>query len=187
MENYCLTYITGNKHKFETAQRFLKLQGIEITQEELGIDEIQSDSIEEVAQDKAKKAYDLLKKPLFVSDSGWYVAALKGFPGPYMKYMNQWFSPEDFVNLWSKYQDREVVLRQALIYIDEDQIKTFIYDSPGIILNEIRGQTGIPSDRVISLSHTGLSIAEEKEGKGFSITGEEKLWEEFVNWLKANQ
>lgn len=104
-----------------------------------------------------------------------------------MKYMNQWFSPEDFVNLWSKYQDREVVLRQALIYIDEDQIKTFIYDSPGIILNEIRGQTGIPSDRVISLSHTGLSIAEEKEGKRFSITGEEKLWEEFVNWLKANQ
>lgn len=67
MGNDCLTYITGNKHKFETAQRFLKLQGIEITQEELGIDEIQSDSIEEVAQDKAKKAYDLLKNPCLLA------------------------------------------------------------------------------------------------------------------------
>ena len=184
MPNNTLFYITGNKHKFETAKVFLQSKGIKISQRELEIAEIQSDSIEEVAEDKAKKAFEIIKEPLFVSDSGWDIPALKGFPGPYMKYINQWFEPEDFINLLKNYQNREIILKQALVYVDEGQTKIFTHNSRGIILSEVMGKSGVPSDRVISLSKNGLSIADEKDKKGFSIEGEEKLWNDFSSWLK---
>jgi XTP/dITP diphosphohydrolase len=181
-----LQYITGNSSKFSTAQAHLAAEEIGIVQQDLEIAEIQSDSIEEIALDKAQKAFAKLNSPLFVNDSGWIIPALNGFPGPYMKYMNHWFTSEDFLNLLNDYQDRSVILRQVIVYIDGTDTKIITHDIKGRFLDKPYPGKGRPSDRVISLSVDGMSLVEEEEKKSYQIDAAKVLWQEFASWLKQN-
>jgi len=62
-------YVTGNDHKFKDAKRYAKEFGINLIQKKLNIKEIQSNSIEKIAKDKAKQVFNILKHPLIVNDS----------------------------------------------------------------------------------------------------------------------
>lgn len=179
-----LVYVTGNKGKFLSAQLALEKFNIELEQVELDIPEPQSDSIEDVAIAKAKLAYEKLQKPLFVNDSGWFVTALNGFPGPYMKYINHWFTAQDFLNLMSGHANKELILKQVVVFIDGKNLKVFENDMVGRFLEEVRGE-GRPSDCVITLSDDGLSLV-EREKKGFGHTSESTLWKDFASWVKEN-
>lgn len=182
-----LLYVTGNPKKFEDANDLMKSFDIHLEQAVLDIPEIQSDSAEEITLDKAKKAFEIVKKPLFVNDSSWLIPALNGFPGPYMKYINQWFTSQDFISLMSGYDNREIILRDLIVYIDIIETKVFNSDVRGKILKEIRGSKGRPSDGVISLSASGLSLVEEAEKGSFLLEPEKKLWEEFAFWLRKRK
>jgi XTP/dITP diphosphohydrolase len=179
-----LTYITGNEGKLKTAQTFLSKFEIEIVGLKLPINEIQSESIEEISQDKAKKAFALANKPIFVNDTGWYIEALGGFPGPFMAFINKWLQPQDLLSLMSNQSNRTVVMKQVVTYKDQNIIKTFEYDSKGVILPELRGNTGNMVDKIISLSESGLSIAQEKDNGNYQFNFEKHLWNEFGEWIK---
>lgn len=179
-----LYYITDNQSKFLTAQNILQKHDIDLEQMALEIAEIQAATTKEVAQDKAVRAFELVKKPLLVSDHGWLVDTLKGFPGPYMRYINNWFGPEDFLALMEHHTDREVILRQDLIYIDEKTTKSFSYDLKGYILREAKGELGTNWDKVVCLTKDGKSIAETREqsGKRSILLDEPEPWPSFAQW-----
>ena len=85
-----IRYITSNPHKIESANRNLSSFNITVEGIKLeNIQEIQTDNIEEISINKAKQAYSQINKPLIVSDSGWSIPALNGFPGPLMAYVNR--------------------------------------------------------------------------------------------------
>src|SRR3989344_8620350 len=94
-----LYFITGNKNKFEFAEKFFKKSEannyFNLIQLAVSTPEIQSDSVEQIALYSAQWAYDQLKKPVIKSDAGLYIEALRGFPGPFMKYINDWLSQGD--------------------------------------------------------------------------------------------
>ena len=50
-------------------------------------DEIQSDSLKEIAQTSAINAFKRSRLPIFVEDAGLFIDALSGFPGPYAAYV----------------------------------------------------------------------------------------------------
>src|SRR5258708_1314128 len=131
-----LTFVTSNQSKLKTAQRQLESFGITIKNESLDLLEIQSDNIEEVAKFKAKHAFEILKQPLIVTDHGWNYKALRGFPGAYMKEINQWLTAQDIINMMKPYQDKEVTLTESLCYIDEKNLKTFSHNFKGIFLDQ---------------------------------------------------
>lgn len=179
-----LHYVTGNKKKFGSATEFLTPLGIIIKQVDLDTPEIQSSSVEEIITDKVNKAFAKINAPLFVNDSIWQISALNGFPGPYMKFINKWFTPEDFLNLMDGKNNRDVVLKQVIAYKDSKNFKIFTHECKGKILYEVRGNSGIPSDRVISMSNNGMSISQTQELGTFALENEKQLWEEFASWLK---
>lgn len=178
-----VNYITGNEGKLKTAQKFLEKYSIEVIQKRLDIKEIQSESIEEISIDKAQKAFQILKEPLFVNDTGWYIEALNGFPGPFMAFINKWLQTEDILSLMQNHTNRKITMRQVFTYKDKDSIKTFTHDVSGTVLTEIRGNTGNMVDRIISLSPNGLSISEEKDNGNFEFDFEKQIWSEFGEWL----
>lgn len=91
--------------------------------------EIQSESVEEIAAFSARWAADTLKKQVVVSDGGCYIEALNGFPGPFIKYINKWFSAEDMLNLMKNKKNRRVVWKDCLAYCEPGKkSKTFICD-----------------------------------------------------------
>ena len=115
-----IKYVTGNRLKIDYAHNKLKDFGIVLEQVVLDIQEIQSDDKFGVATDKAKKAFEIIQEPLFITDTFWEIPALNGFPGAFMKYVNKWFTPQDFLNLMNNKTDRRVLCYDQIVYIDKD-------------------------------------------------------------------
>lgn len=137
-----ITFVTGNDRKLASAQIICKSAGIELSSKNVDIDEIQSDDPEAIIRDKATKAFEVCGgKPIVVVDDSWDIPALNGFPGPYMKYMNQWLKPEDFLRLMDGIHDRRIFMHQYLAYQDEDEQVIFNVTIPGTILTEPRGKS----------------------------------------------
>ena len=181
-----ISYLTGNLGKLENAQKFFKEYDIQVEQLTSKIEEIQSGDSLEIAIAKAKNAFAKEQKPLFINDATWIIPALRGFPGPFMKYINQWFEPIDFVHLMQGKDDRRIILRDSIVYIDKEGHTIFTHDHEGVILEEVaQYEYKHPTDVIISLSKSKKSIAEEKGNGNFFIEDEDIVWKKFANWLQT--
>ncbi|HYH75306.1 MAG TPA: non-canonical purine NTP pyrophosphatase [Candidatus Saccharimonadales bacterium] len=178
-----ITFVTGNAHKLSAAQRICSQFGVDIAQAELDIVEIQGETGEPIARDKAQKAYDILQKPLVVTDDTWMIPALGGFPGPYMKSVNHWFGPQQWLDLTARLQDKTVILRQIAVYQDEHGQQLFTYDITGRILDEARGPEDSSNECVVSFNDEGLSSAEMRVLGRSPIGNHQTVWHEFAPWL----
>ena len=182
--NKTIAYVTGNHEKFLTAQKYFEPLGINLVQKQLDIVEIQSDKVEDISLDKAQKAFDVLGQPLFVNDTSWMIESLGGFPGPYMRYINVWFSSLDWQVLLKRHANKPIILRQAIVYIDDKGNKILTHDAVGKILPAPKGSdkwTGF--DQIVSMVFSGESLAEIHEKQGYSIDGELPLWEKLSQYL----
>lgn len=177
-------YITGNRYKFKNAKGYADKIGFDLVQKELRIKEIQSDSIENIVKDKAKQAFEVLKRPLIVSDSGWSIPSLKGFPGPYMHYINQWFKAEDFLNLMKRKKDKSIILEHIICAISSKGSKLFKQIIRGKFINHPKG-IGLSSDRVVVLGKSKHTIA-QTQGNNKESVDDTNLWEKAYQWLKIN-
>jgi len=78
-----IAFITGNAHKVMEASEILSGSGIRLRQMDLELEEPQADDVCDVAMACALRGASMLRRPVLVEDSGLFVSALGGFPGPY--------------------------------------------------------------------------------------------------------
>ncbi len=175
---------TGNKHKFALAQSAFAKHGINLEQIILDIDEIQGEDAELIVRDKAAKAFAAVGKPVLVTDDSWSIPALGGFPGAYMKSMNHWFTPDDFIRLTNTLTDKTIILQQYLIYQNEYETVLFRHDVPGVVLGEPRGNEGPPISKVVALRGSRYSIAETyDEGIVGDAQGDKDAYHQAAAWF----
>lgn len=182
-----LLCVTSNKHKFDIGRRAFGKFGIELTQRVFDLDEIQGEDAERIIRDKARRAFEQVNEPLIVTDDSWSIPTLNGFPGPYMKSINHWFTPKDFVRLTKDLADKTIVLNQFIAYQDAYETVIFSSDITGTLLSEERGIEGPPIMKVVSLQgDNGLSIAERyDQGVERDITGTNDAWHQVAEWYAA--
>ena len=140
MPKATMIFVTGNKYKFKIAKQALEKISlkIEISQRKLDVPEIQSDSVEAVANFSARWASGVLKKPTVVSDGGCYIEALGGFPGPFVKYINKWLSAKDILRLMDGRKNRRVLWKDCLAYcISGQQPISFVSHFEGALAGRI--------------------------------------------------
>ncbi len=113
-----LNFITRNQKKLATATRILKKYNIKVKNIKLETPEIQADDSEEVAKYSAKWAAEKLQKPVVVSDVGWQIPALNGFPGVYMKYAATILGNTGFLKLMEDKKDRTIIFKEVLAYCE---------------------------------------------------------------------
>lgn len=178
-----LFYITSNKEKIAVAQKYLSPFGIEVEQKNHDFIELQSESIQQIAEYKAQQAFEYFKHPLLINDAGWYITALNGFPGPYMKYINEWLTAKDILQLMNGKENREVFYTEVFCYIDEHHMKTFTGTAKGQVLMEEKGK-GVPSWQIFSLTNSGKSIAECWE-EGIDPVDRYETWNELAQYIKS--
>lgn len=111
-----LVFVTGNELKFKVAQQALQDSGVSLIQKALDTPEIQNTRVEEIAEWSAVWASQLLDQPVVVTDAGYYIDALNGFPGPFIKFVNEWFTVQDYLNLMRNKLNRCVVAQDCLAY-----------------------------------------------------------------------
>lgn len=179
-------FVTSNARKFQNAERILNSFDVSIQNKDVPLYEIQSDDIEKIVIHKAHQAFEIMNTPLLITDHGWSIPGLNGFPGPYMKYMNQWLSAQNFLDLTYPLTDRRIILNEVVCFIDRETYKLFNKTHEGTLLKEIKGDPTLYPAMTISSFIPGISEAESiKEGKhSFDSTS---LWEEVATYLKERK
>lgn len=184
-----LICVTSNAVKFAIGEALLAQHNIKLSQIVLDIDEIQAEDPEVVIRDKAQKAYALAGHPVVVSDDSWSIPGLNGFPGPYMKSINHWFTPADFIRLTHELTDRTIILQQVLAYHDEHELVIFRSDIPGELTKEARGTAGPPIMKVVVLNgDADLTISQLYEQgiehEGTRLARLSGAWQQLAAWYE---
>ncbi|KAJ3282722.1 nucleoside triphosphate pyrophosphohydrolase ham1 [Borealophlyctis nickersoniae] len=80
-----LIFVTGNANKLREVQSILSTAPINLTSHKLDLTEIQG-TTQQVSTDKCRRAADILNGPVLTEDTALSFTALKGLPGPYIKW-----------------------------------------------------------------------------------------------------
>lgn len=115
-----LIFVTSNNKKYKIAESILKGKNISLSRRSIQLDELQTDDLLQIANSSAIQAFNRIGSMVAVTDVGFYIPALKGFPGPFVKYINQYLSSENLVNLMSGVHDREVIIKECLVIVKSE-------------------------------------------------------------------
>ena len=137
-------FATGNINKFNEARSILSPYGISVAMLRMKGDEIQSDSLKEIAQTSAVNAFKRTDLPIFVEDAGLFIDALSGFPGPYAAYVYKTIHNSGILKLMENAADRQAKFQSVIAYCDQTLCEPECFDgeSKGEITQSERKTTG---------------------------------------------
>jgi inosine triphosphate pyrophosphatase len=78
-------FATSNKGKLEEVQQILG-DRVQVSSVDIDLPELQGASAEEIAIEKAKMAFRLVRHPVLIEDTSLCFDAMGGLPGPYIKW-----------------------------------------------------------------------------------------------------
>ena len=144
-----ILFVTTNSNKVKEIETLLSDYHIAVEPAQIKKREIQSEELEEIAKESALSAYQLLKRPLFVEDSGLFIKALNGFPGPYSSYTYKKIGLDGILKLMSGQDDRDAEFVSQIAYVDQSGvIKLCRGVCEGIIAHEAKGSGGFGFDPI---------------------------------------
>ena len=133
-----LVFVSSNTHKFDEAKRILSTMKIDLTLFKTELEEIQSDSLVEIAKHKAIDAYTKVQKPIIIEDDGLFIDSLGGFPGPYSSYVYDTIGNKGIVKLLENDKVRDAKFMAIIVYCNGiDDVQLFESSIPGKISNII--------------------------------------------------
>jgi XTP/dITP diphosphohydrolase len=178
-----LIYVTKNKEKVETARRIFK-DKVDVKQITLDLIELQSVSPKEISESKAKQAYEILRKPLIVTDVGFCIEAFKGFPGSLIRFFNDYVGQEGILKLLEGIENRRAKAVVALTFFDGKTMKTFEGVTEGTVARQVYPK-GWEFDRIFipegSQKTWGEMGPETKDRDSYY----KKAFEKFLTWLEG--
>ena len=138
-------FATGNINKFNEARSILAGKGIAVGMLKLKGDEVQSESLQEIASKSAKNAYAGCRLPIFVEDAGLFIEALEGFPGPYAAYVYHTIHNSGILKLMEGAKNRNAKFQSIIAYCDNEhscQPLIFVGEVEGTITSAERSEQG---------------------------------------------
>ncbi len=162
-----LFFVTGNPNKLREVKEMMSELApfVEVVGVDLKIKERQADSLEEVAAEAAREAYAKLQSPLFVEDSGVFIEALRGFPGPYSAYVYRTIGNRGILKLMEGVMDRRATFKSVVaLCLNEGGALLFTGSVEGEIAKEERGG-GWGFDPIFIPRGLNLTFGELGEGK----------------------
>ena len=131
-------FASSNEHKFEEAQRILSTLGVNIKLFKTTLEEIQSNSLNEIAKRKVIDAFTKIQKPVIIEDDGLFINSLNGFPGPYSSYAYDTIGNTGIIQLLENTELRDAKFVAIIAYCNGiDEVKLFESSIPGKISKEI--------------------------------------------------
>ena len=185
-------FATGNISKFNEARSMLSPYGIAMGMLRVKGDEIQSDSLKEIAQTSAINAYKQSHLPIIVEDAGLFIDALSGFPGPYAAYVYKMIHNSGILKLLENVKDRRAKFQSVIAYCDETLCEPEWFDGESqgeITLTERKqkGKSAFGFDPIFQPVGSSKSFAEMtiEEKNGFSHRA--MAIRSFAEWYKTKR
>jgi XTP/dITP diphosphohydrolase len=176
-----LVFASSNKHKYEEAKKILAPFGIKLKFFKFCAVEIQSDSLLEIARQKALDAYSKCRKPVIIEDDGIFVDSLGGFPGPYSSYVYGTIGNLGVVRLVKK--DRKAKFCAIISYCDRSK-KPVQFEGvvPGSIPKKPRGK-GWGYDPIFVPRGKNQTYGEMSEKN--TLSHRARALQKFARWYKS--
>lgn len=138
-------FITSNSGKAKYMADYFHMP---VTQKRIELPEIQSLSLREVVTDKARRAFAEVGEPVLVEDVSVVFNALKGLPGPFIKWFDKTIGNEGMCRLLDGYDDRSAVTEVEFAYCDGKHVHIFSGKVHGTIAEHPRGEGGFGWDQI---------------------------------------
>jgi XTP/dITP diphosphohydrolase len=128
-------FATNNVNKFNEAREVLAEKEIAVGMLRIKSLEIQSESLEEIAQASVIETFQRYGLPMVVEDAGLFVDALRGFPGPYAAYVYKTLGNKGLLRLMEKTDKRKAKFKSVVAYFSSQLKSPICFD--GIVSGEI--------------------------------------------------
>ena len=192
-----LIFATGNQGKVSSLQRYMQHAHVQIEARDLDLIEPQFDDIEDIARAKAEYAYRKLGLPVLVQDTGFYIEALNGFPGPYARYVNETIGAQGILDLMIGEENRKCGFVGVLAFADaQGQITTFRDENATGVIAQEMDQTALRQDAWSVLWHIFIPegttdvlncLDDETRNWWYTIHREKNNFSTFADWFVQNQ
>lgn len=185
-------YLTTNKGKFEEAVHIFKDKygfDIDIKEPDFEVLEIQATNCKDVVAFSVKYACEKLGRPCIKSDSGLYIDALGGLPGPYNHDFDHCIGVDKFLELFKNETNRKARLEDCFAYCEPgSEPVVFSGGGTGTISYEAKGNLGRWHDMFYIPDGETKTLSELRE---IDRDYESKFWgsakEDFAKWFKENK
>ncbi len=179
-----ITFITGNKHKVEEAEKIFLKFGLKIQHMNLGYMEPQG-TLEEVARFGAKYAAQKLEEPVIVEDAGLFIKALNWFPGPYSAYVQDTIGNKGILKLMENVNNRYAEFRSVVGYCAPNaEPEIFLGVVKGQISKKEKGNLGFAFDPLFYPDDMDKTFGELTTYKKNQFSHRSRSLEQFARWYK---
>jgi len=177
-------FVTTNKNKFREAKEILApLEDTQIKQAKVKILEIQSMDAKKIVEDKAKKAYEKLKKPVIVEDTSLHIRSWKNFPGPFIAWVVKTIGIDGVCRMVGL--DKKARAEAYVAYYDGKKMRIFSGSIDGRIARKPKGKRRFDWDRIFIPAGHSKTFAEMKIEDKNRISHRMKAFVKLRNYLAA--
>ncbi len=166
--------VTGNENKWREAVRIL---GRPLDRESIHLPELQAPTTREVALEKARAAYELLKRPVIIEDVGVELRAFGSFPGPFIKFWETLGGLESICRALDGTASREASAVCALAFADSSSTRMVEGRVNGTISATPRGNNGFGWDAIFIPEGETRTFAEMTSAEKDALSHRRRAWE----------
>jgi XTP/dITP diphosphohydrolase len=175
-------FVTSNKGKYVEAQAIFG----DLVQKDIGYNELQVDTLEEVVDFGMKEVMARLKGPVIIEDAGLFVDGLKGFPGVYSAYVQKTIGNSGILRLMEGMDDRRAAFKSVVGYAEPGaEPVVFKGKLKGDIGFEPRGTGGFGYDPIFYVN--GKSLAEMSLEEKNRISHRAGAMKALKQWLESGR
>ncbi len=176
-----LTFITGNAGKAKYLSDYFH---ISVDHKKLDLVEIQSLNLKEIVEDKAKRAYKIMKSPVIVEDVSLIFNGMKKLPGPLIKWFLETLGNDGLIKLVNSLDTRDALAEVEFAICDENGVHTFSGSMEGTISNSARGEVGFGWDPIFIPKSYDKTWAEMSDDEKHATSMRKIALEKMMEFLK---
>ncbi|MFW9843750.1 MAG: XTP/dITP diphosphatase [Candidatus Thorarchaeota archaeon] len=182
MSKDSIVLVTQNKHKLAELTPLFKEYDMPFETTNLEKFEIRSTDVEEIAEAAARHAFMTLGRPVVLDDTGFFVSALRDFPGAYAAFVLKSIGYEGILKLLEGAEDRSAKFVTAVGFCDGDHLRTFIGEMHGTISEQASGNEGFGYDPIFIPEGFSKTYAELTFDEKISISHRSRAFRAFLEW-----
>lgn len=197
-----LIFVTSNKGKVASMRKWVE-PDIKVYRyrKAINFSEDKDHTVEQTAQDKIRQVKNEIKQPFVVQDSGFFLEAKEGYPGPHVNHVLNTMGIDGLLKLVPE-DNRGCFFKDVLAFWSPTYQKRFGKDAAAIFVGKVHGHVAMkPSTSTRKEMWSALwtifipdgfnsTLAEmdEKEQERFAATIRSKLesncFLQFAQWIK---
>jgi XTP/dITP diphosphohydrolase len=182
-------FATNNVNKFNEAREVLAESKIAVGMLRIKSLEIQSESLEEIAQASVMEAHRKYRLPMVVEDAGLFVDALNGFPGPYAAYVYRTISNKGLLKLMGRIDNRKATFKSVIAYLSSTLKSPICFEGSvsGEIIHEERktaDKMGFGFDPIFKPDSSDKTFAQMNVAEKCNRSHRAAAFRKFAEWYK---